>query len=93
MLNKIKALFSLTPAVTKPFDKLSVSVPTGYFSPVKAEELVITALRQDAGKIMRCRQEYTSVFICHRCTTYLNGPRTCRRHLMASGRMPEVLVI
>ncbi|ECJ2263177.1 hypothetical protein FNH73_11140 [Salmonella enterica subsp. salamae] len=53
MLNKIKTLFSLTPAVTEPFDKLPVSVPTGYFSPIKAEELVITALRQDALQKIR----------------------------------------
>lgn len=53
MLNKIKALFSLTPAVTELSNKLPVSVPTGYFSPVKAEELVITALRQDALQKIR----------------------------------------
>ncbi|MBF4110495.1 TraI domain-containing protein [Enterobacter cloacae] len=53
MLNKIKTLFSLTPAVTEPFDKLPVSVPTGYFSPVKAEELTISALRQDALQKIR----------------------------------------
>lgn len=53
MLNKIKTLFSLTPAVTEPSGKLPVSVPTGYFSPVKAEELIITALRQDALQKIR----------------------------------------
>jgi integrating conjugative element relaxase (TIGR03760 family) len=53
MLNKIKTLFSLTPAVTEPSGKLPVSVPTGYFSPGKAEELVITALRQDALQKIR----------------------------------------
>lgn len=53
MLNKIKTLLSCTPAVTKSSDKLPVSVPTGYFSPVKAEELAITALRQDALQKIR----------------------------------------
>lgn len=53
MLNKIKMFLSGTPTVTEPSDKLSVSVPTGYFSPVKAEELVITALRQDALQKIR----------------------------------------
>jgi integrating conjugative element relaxase (TIGR03760 family) len=53
MLNKIKMFLSGTPTVTEPSDKLPVSVPTGYFSPVKAEELVITALRQDALQKIR----------------------------------------
>ncbi|AYZ18716.1 MULTISPECIES: TraI domain-containing protein [Klebsiella] len=53
MLNKIKMFLSGTPTVTEPSDKLSVSVPTGYFSPVKAEEQVITALRQDALQKIR----------------------------------------
>ncbi|EAS0545232.1 hypothetical protein EX404_10160 [Salmonella enterica] len=53
MLNKIKTLLSRTPAVTELSDKLPVSVPTGYFSPVKAEELAITALRQDALQKIR----------------------------------------
>lgn len=53
MLNKIKTLLSRTPTITEPSDKLPVSVPTGYFSPVKAEELVITALRQDALQKIR----------------------------------------
>ncbi|ECI5212620.1 hypothetical protein DUQ17_11235 [Salmonella enterica subsp. diarizonae] len=53
MLNKIKTLLSCTPAVTKSSDELPVSVPTGYFSPVKAEELAITALRQDALQKIR----------------------------------------
>lgn len=53
MLNKIKTLLSLTLAVTESSDKLPVSVPMGYFSPVKAEELVITALRQDALQKIR----------------------------------------
>lgn len=53
MLNKIKMLFSLTPTVTEPSGKLPISVPTGYFSPVKAEELVITAMRQDALQKIR----------------------------------------
>lgn len=53
MLNKIKSLLSRTLAVTVPSDKLPVSMLTGYFSPVKAEELVITALRQDALQKIR----------------------------------------
>lgn len=53
MLNKIKTLLSRTPAVTEPSGTLPVSVPTGYFSPVKAEELTISALRQDALQKIR----------------------------------------
>lgn len=53
MLNKIKTLLSRTPVVTEPSGTLPVSVPTGYFSPVKAEELAITALRQDALQKIR----------------------------------------
>lgn len=53
MLNKIKTFLSGTPAITGPSDKHTASVPTGYFSPVKAEELVITALRQDALQKIR----------------------------------------
>jgi integrating conjugative element relaxase (TIGR03760 family) len=53
MLNKIKTLFSLTPTVREPSGKLPVSVPTGYFSPVKAEELTISAIRQDALQKIR----------------------------------------
>ncbi|MBH2846635.1 TraI domain-containing protein [Serratia marcescens] len=53
MLNKIKTLLSCTPAVTEPFGKLPVLVPTGYFSPVMAEELTISALRQDALQKIR----------------------------------------
>ncbi|EBC1781651.1 hypothetical protein CU955_09260 [Salmonella enterica] len=53
MLNKIKTLLSRTPAVTEPSGTLPVSVPTGYFSPVKAEELTICALRQDALQKIR----------------------------------------
>ncbi|HBE7741854.1 TPA: TraI domain-containing protein [Escherichia coli] len=53
MLNKIKTLLSRTPAVTEPSGKHPVSVPTGYFSPVKAEELTISALRQDALQKIR----------------------------------------
>jgi len=53
MLNKIKILLSRTPTGTESSDKLPVSVPTGYFSPVKAEELAITALRQDALQKIR----------------------------------------
>ncbi|HDS6908221.1 TPA: TraI domain-containing protein [Klebsiella oxytoca] len=53
MLNKIKTLLSRTPAVTGPSGTLPVSVPTGYFSPVKAEELTISALRQDALQKIR----------------------------------------
>lgn len=48
MLNKIKTLLSRTPVITELSDKLPVSVPAGYFSPLKSEEQVITALRQDA---------------------------------------------
>ncbi|MEC5505054.1 TraI domain-containing protein [Klebsiella oxytoca] len=53
MLNKIKTFLSRTPAVTEPSGTLPVSVPTGYFSPVKAEELTISALRQDALQKIR----------------------------------------
>ncbi|EIG0992066.1 TraI domain-containing protein [Salmonella enterica] len=53
MLNKIKTFLAGTPTVTYPSAKLPVSVPVGYFSPVKAEELVITALRQDALQKIR----------------------------------------
>ncbi|MFG6076908.1 TraI domain-containing protein [Erwinia sp. OPT-41] len=53
MLNKIKTFLSRTPPVTEPAGRLPVSVPTGYFSPVKAEGLVITALRQDALQKIR----------------------------------------
>lgn len=53
MLNKIKTLLSRTPAVTEPSGKLPVSVPVGYFSPARAEELVISALRQDALQKIR----------------------------------------
>lgn len=53
MLDKIRTLLSRTPAVTVPSGTLSVSVPAGYFSPVKAEELVVTALRQDALQKIR----------------------------------------
>lgn len=53
MLNKIKTLLSRTPAVTEPSGTLPVSVPTGYFSPIKAEELTISALRQDALQKIR----------------------------------------
>ncbi|HCI9483939.1 TPA: TraI domain-containing protein [Raoultella ornithinolytica] len=53
MLNKIKNLLSCTQAVTESSDKHPVLVPTGYFSPVKADELVITALRQDALQKIR----------------------------------------
>ncbi|ENZ2342912.1 TraI domain-containing protein [Salmonella enterica] len=53
MLNKIKTFLSGTPTVTEPSAKLPVSVPVGYFSPLKAEELVITALRQDAQQKIR----------------------------------------
>ncbi|EBV5013385.1 hypothetical protein DO623_07255 [Salmonella enterica subsp. enterica serovar Montevideo] len=53
MLNKIKTLLSRTPIVTEPSGTLPVSVPTGYFSPVKAEELTISALRQDALQKIR----------------------------------------
>ena len=53
MLNKIRTLLSRTPVITEASDKLHVSAPTGYFSPVKAEELVITALRQDALQKIR----------------------------------------
>ncbi|NMD81419.1 DNA-binding domain-containing protein [Klebsiella sp. DNRA6] len=53
MLNKIKTLLSRTPVVTESSGTLPVSVPTGYFSPVKAEELTISALRQDALQKIR----------------------------------------
>ncbi|MEG5901636.1 conjugal transfer nickase/helicase domain-containing protein [Enterobacter bugandensis] len=53
MLNKIKTLLSRVPAVTESSDKLPVSVPAGYFSPARAEELVISALRQDALQKIR----------------------------------------
>ncbi|EBH3588656.1 TraI domain-containing protein [Salmonella enterica] len=53
MLNKIKTLLSRTPVVTEPSGTLPVSVPTGYFSPVKAEELTISALRQEALQKIR----------------------------------------
>ncbi|EBK6837791.1 TPA: TraI domain-containing protein [Salmonella enterica subsp. enterica serovar Javiana] len=53
MLNKIKTLLSRTSAVTGPSGTLPVSVPTGYFSPVKAEELTISTLRQDALQKIR----------------------------------------
>ncbi|EUM16630.1 integrating conjugative element relaxase, PFGI-1 class [Enterobacter sp. BIDMC 29] len=53
MLNKIKTLLSRAPAVTESSDKLPVSVPAGYFSPVRAEELVISALRQEALQKIR----------------------------------------
>lgn len=53
MLNKIKTLLSRTPAVTEPSGKHSVSAPMGYLSPVKAEELTISALRQDALQKIR----------------------------------------
>lgn len=53
MLNKIKTFLSGTPAITEPSGKHPVSVPTGYFSPVKAEELTISALRQEALQKIR----------------------------------------
>ncbi|ELF4281874.1 TraI domain-containing protein [Salmonella enterica] len=53
MLNKIRTLLSRVPVTTEASDKLHVSAPTGYFSPVKAEELVITSLRQDALQKIR----------------------------------------
>ncbi|EML6554322.1 TraI domain-containing protein [Klebsiella michiganensis] len=53
MLNKIKTFLSGTPAITEPPGKHPVSAPMGYFSPVKAEELAITALRQDALQKIR----------------------------------------
>lgn len=53
MLNKIKTLLSRTLAVTESSDKLPVSVPTEYFSPVKAEELIISSIRQDALQKIR----------------------------------------
>ena len=53
MLNKIKTLLSRTPALTEPSSKLPVSVPTGYFSLAKAEELTISAIRQDALQKIR----------------------------------------
>jgi integrating conjugative element relaxase (TIGR03760 family) len=53
MLNKIRSLLSWAPATTEASDKLHVSAPTGYFSPVKAEELVITTSRQDALQKIR----------------------------------------
>ena len=53
MLNKIKTLLSRTPALTEPSSKLHVSVPTGYFSLAKAEELTISAIRQDALQKIR----------------------------------------
>ncbi|EJS8537801.1 TraI domain-containing protein [Salmonella enterica] len=53
MLNKIKTFLSGTPAITEPSGEHPVSAPMGYFSPVKAEELAITALRQDALQKIR----------------------------------------
>ncbi|HFW2816866.1 TPA: TraI domain-containing protein [Salmonella enterica subsp. enterica serovar Java] len=53
MLNKIKTLLSRTPVVTELSGTLPISVPAGYFSPVKAEELTISALRQDALQKIR----------------------------------------
>ncbi|KJF76600.1 hypothetical protein UA70_28920, partial [Raoultella planticola] len=40
-------------ALTEPSSKLPVSVPTGYFSLAKAEELTISAIRQDALQKIR----------------------------------------
>ncbi|MBT0726028.1 DNA-binding domain-containing protein [Rosenbergiella australiborealis] len=53
MLNKIKTFLSGKPAITEPSGKHPVSAPMGYFSPVKAEELTISALRQDALQKIR----------------------------------------
>lgn len=53
MLNKIKTFLSGTPAITESSGKHPVSAPMGYFSPVKAEELTISALRQDALQKIR----------------------------------------
>ena len=53
MLNKIKTFLSRTPVVAESSGTSPVSVPTGYFPPVKAEELAITALRQDALQKIR----------------------------------------
>lgn len=53
MINKIKTFLSGTSAITEPSGKHPVSAPTGYFSPVKAEELTISALRQEALQKIR----------------------------------------
>lgn len=53
MLDKIRTFLSRAPAIPVSSATLPVSVLSGYFLPVKAEELVITALRQDALQKIR----------------------------------------
>ncbi|MFZ3711535.1 hypothetical protein ACOYFU_26565, partial [Salmonella enterica subsp. enterica] len=54
MINKINIFFSGTSAITDPSGKHPASAPTGYFSPVKAEVLTISALRQ--ASLQRIRE-------------------------------------